>query len=143
MAQGEVNSAPKREGNKSSSTTRASRQYPSGKVYLNSLLRAITKEKKHLPAWHLVMSRSCLPAGRGRVLGRGSSQPRTPRGHLTAQFQHTKETNDPICSPCDQQVAVVVEGCAVNSDGLGLQGELQLEGKVCVSAQKPQMELGC
>lgn len=143
MAQGEVNSAPKQEGNKSSSTTRASRQYPPGKVYLNSLLRVIMKERKQLPAWHWSChTAASLLAGQG-CWGRGSSQPRTPRGHLTAQFQHTKETNDPICSPRDQQVAVVVEGCAVNSNGLRLQGELQLEGKVCVNAQKPQMALGC
>lgn len=68
--------------------------------------------------------------------GARGSQLRAQRGHLTAQFQHTKETNNPICSPSDQQVAIVVEGCAVNSNGLRLQGELQLEGKVCINAEK-------
>lgn len=65
----------------------------------------------------------------GEGCGSFGSQQVTSRDHLTTQFQHTKETNNPICSPCDQQVAVVVEGCAVNSNRLRLQGELQLEGK--------------
>lgn len=60
-------------------------------------------------------------------------------GHLASELatnQHpqvplhcTKETNNPICSPGDQKIAIVVESCAVNSNGLRLQGELQLEGK--------------
>lgn len=51
-------------------------------------------------------------------------------------FHRTKETNNPICSPGDQKVAIVVEGCAVNSNGLRLQGELQLEGKICINTEK-------
>lgn len=51
-------------------------------------------------------------------------------------FHRTKETNDPICSPGDQKVAIVIEGCAVNSDRLRLQGELQLEGKIYINAKK-------
>lgn len=75
----------------------------------------------------------CLPPEKRRMLELRSQQV-TSRDHLTTQFQHTKETNNPIRSPCDQQVAIVVEGCAVNSNRLRLQGELQLEGKVYMNA---------
>lgn len=56
--------------------------------------------------------------------------------HPQVPFHCTKETNNAICSPGDQKVAIVVEGCAVNSNGLRLQGELQLEGKICINAEK-------
>lgn len=46
---------------------------------------------------------------------------RLPRAHPL-----TKQADDAIGRARDQQVPVVIEGCAVDGNGLGVQGELEL-----------------
>lgn len=41
----------------------------------------------------------------------------------------TKQPDDTISSPGDQQVPVVIEGCAVDGNGFWIQGELELVKK--------------
>lgn len=46
-------------------------------------------------------------------------------GISVAQLR-TKEPDDSISRPCDQQVPIMVESCAVDGNGLWVQRELEL-----------------
>ena len=39
----------------------------------------------------------------------------------------TEQPDDAVGRPRDQQVSIVIEGCAVDGNGLRIQGELELE----------------
>lgn len=41
----------------------------------------------------------------------------------------TEQPDDTVSRPCDQQVPVVIEGCAIDSNGFWIQGELELDQK--------------
>lgn len=41
----------------------------------------------------------------------------------------TEQPDDTVGRPCDQQVPIVIESCAVDSNGFRIQGELELGTK--------------